>query len=770
MKYLRTILLLIACFVVTSRADAQVGTIKGVVEDSLGAPLEFVNVGLRETKLGAYTDNKGAFTLTDVPVGTYGLVISHVGYRVFKQEVTVENGQIAEIRVTLFSSAFALQRIEVLAVNEKPSVLRGPVALEDVPRNIRVFSEDEIQKIRPQGLEEIVTLAPNVTFGGPGDGREHSFLVRGFDAPLLRDGFNVDNFGGAMDPETFGQESTEVLKGPDSIQYGQSDPGGLINMVSKRPTIDPFRRIELQGGSFGSAETRIDLSGPVGQSKNVTYRLPGLYSYGEHWRDYDTKKTRLFFGPSLRWRMSERTKLTMFLEVTRDKGPADFGTAINNNGELVAPVERVNNHPQDTLERNQFIAGHDFEHFLSDNWAVGNRFRYLDTNYEFSSLWLPAFFDDATGNYTRFPARQKQDNKQLAAQFTLAGDVKLGSNTNRFLLGVDLRRQKAAYSTGYDPSQASVINFLNPDYSEMPLAESQLPWNPNFTGENRIDAAGVFFQDHFSITDDLILSGGLRYDYVTNEGYDYVNSRISDQKDKAWTPQAGLVWHASEQVSLYGNYSESFTPSFSADINGDPLEPEVGEGLEVGTRIRPDGSRFQISVSAFQVTKVNVATADPNDPAFPFGASIASGKLRSRGVETELTGNLAPGLQAIAGLGFVRTKVLEDNTDLKDNAFIRVPEVTADLWVTYELPQGLGLGAGVNYVGKRWVDTANTITIDPHTLLNASVYYSRNGWRFDMVLHNLTNQKYVSSAWGGTGRSVHPGRPFEAIWTIGYGF
>ena len=686
----------------------------------------------------------------------------------------MQNGQIAEIRATLLASAFALKRIEVLAVNEKPSVLRGPVALEDVPRNIRVFSEDEVQKIRPQGLEEIVTLAPNVAFGGPGDGREHSFLVRGFDAPLLRDGFNVDNFGGAMDPETFGQESTEVLKGPDSIQYGQSDPGGLINMVSKRPTVEPFRRIELQGGSFGSAETRIDLSGPVGQTDNVTYRLPGLYSYGEHWRNYDTKKSRLFFGPSLRWRMSERTKLTLFLEVTRDNGPADFGTAINNNGELVAPVERVNNHPLDTLERNQLIVGHDFEHFLSDNWAVGNRFRYLDTNYEFSSLWLPAFYDEATGNYTRFPARQKQDNRQLAAQFTLAGDVKLGTNANRFLLGVDLRRQKAAYATGYDPSKASIINFLNPDYSEMPLAESQLPWNPNFTGDNRINAAGIFLQDHFSITDDLILSGGLRYDYVTNEGYDYVNNRISDQKDKAWTPQAGLVWHASEQVSLYGNYSESFIPSFSKDINGDPLEPEVGEGLEMGMRIQPEDSRFQISASAFQVTKVNVATADPNDPAFPFGASIASGKLRSRGLELELNGNLAPGLQAIAGLGFVRTKVLEDNTDLKDNAFIRIPEVTADLWLTYELPEGawrgLGLGAGVNYVGKRWVTTDNTISIDPHTLLNASVYYSRNGWRFDMVLHNLTNEKYVSSAWGGTGRSVHPGRPFEAIWTIGYGF
>ena len=776
MKYLRTILLLIACFVVTSRADAQMGTIKGVVKDSLGAPLEFVNVGLRETKLGAYTDNKGAFALTDVPVGTYELVISHVGYRVFNQKVTVENGQIAEIRATLFSSAFTLQRIEVLAVNEKPSVLRGPVALEDVPRNIRVFSENEVQKIRPQGLEEIVTLAPNVAFGGPADGREHSFLVRGFDAPLLRDGFNVDNFGGAMDPETFGQESTEVLKGPDSIQYGQSDPGGLINMVSKRPTIEPFRRIELQGGSFGSAETRIDMSGPVGQSKKVTYRLPGIYRYGEHWRNYDTKKTRLFLGPSLRWRMSERTKLTVFLEVTRDNGPADFGTAINNNGELIAPVERVNNHPTDTLERNQLIVGHDFEHFLSDNWAVGNRFRYLDTNYRFSSLWLPAFYDESTGDYTRFPARQKQDNKQMAAQFTLAGDVKLGSNANRFLLGVDLRRQEAEGISAWDPSQASIINFLNPDYSELPLSDAQLPWNPDFLWNSDVVATGIFLQDHFSITEDLILSAGLRYDHVNNKGqlYDQVTNTPGDQKDKAWTPQAGLVWHASGQVSLYGNYSESFLPSTAQDINGDPLDPEVGEGLELGMRIQPEDSRFQISASAFQVAKENIATADPNDPKFPFGASIATGRQRSRGLELELNGNLAPGLQAIAGLGFVRTKVLEGNTDVEGNAFIRVPEVTADLWATYELPEGawrgLGLGAGINYVSRRWVNNDNTISIDPHTLLNASLYYSRNGWRFDMVLHNLTNQKYVSSAWGGTGRSVHPGRPFEAIWTIGYGF
>lgn len=147
--------------------------------------------------------------------------------------------------------------------------LRSGIPLEDLSRSVQVYDAPLIEEIRPWGVEDIVGLAANATFGGPGDGRGHQFSVRGFSAPIMRDGFTNANFGGVMNPETWGMERVEVLKGPDSIQYGESDPGGLINFVSKRARFEPEHRVQLQGASFGVVEPRVDLTGPVGDSARV---------------------------------------------------------------------------------------------------------------------------------------------------------------------------------------------------------------------------------------------------------------------------------------------------------------------------------------------------------------------------------------------------------------------------------------------------------------------------------------------------------------------
>lgn len=153
---------------------------------------------------------------------------------------------------------------------------RSGVPLEDLSRSIQVYDAPLIEEIRPWGVEDIVGLAANATFGGPGDGRGHQFSVRGFSAPIMRDGFTNANFGGVMNPETWAMQRVEVLKGPDSIQYGESDPGGLINFVSKRAQFEPEHRVQLQGASFGVVEPRVDLTGPVGDSARVAYRVLAL--------------------------------------------------------------------------------------------------------------------------------------------------------------------------------------------------------------------------------------------------------------------------------------------------------------------------------------------------------------------------------------------------------------------------------------------------------------------------------------------------------------
>ena len=250
-------------------------------------------------------------------------------------------------------------------------------------------------------------------------------------------------------------------------------------------------------------------------------------------------------------------------------------------------------------------------------------------------------------------------------------------------------------------------------------------------------------------------------------------SRSARSADE-WIPQAGLIWKPLNDIDIFVNYSESFTPNTNFDINGNLLPPENGEGFELGMRWRPLKGALALNAAVFQITKRNVATADPEDPAFPLGASIAQGEQRSEGFELDLRGRPLAGWNLVAALGFASTKVLRDNTGLVGNELTNTPDITFDVFSTYEIQggslRGLGFGGGLSYVGKRWGDLANSAPIDAYTVFNAQLFYRQKSWGIDLVVRNLFDEDYVETAFGGTARGVHPGRPAHAVVTYEYRF
>lgn len=646
--------------------------------------------------------------------------------------------------------------------------LRSGIPLEDLSRSVQVYDAPLIEEIRPWGVEDIVGLAANATFGGPGDGRGHQFSVRGFSAPIMRDGFTNANFGGVMNPETWGMERVEVLKGPDSIQYGESDPGGLINFVSKRARFEPEHRVQLQGASFGVVESRVDLTGSVGGNAKVAYRVVALAEYGEHWRAYDQKTERVYAAPSLLFRISDRMSLNTTLEYTRDDIAADFGTAVTPQGQLFVSTRRVNNHPGDTMEREQLVGGYDFEYAFNPDWTLTQRTRYFDTRYVYSPLWLPNSIDPKTKIYRRFAARQKSDNEELAWQLQLQGSFASGTLRHTVLVGADYRDSESLSGTGYDPTRASFIDFTNPDYSELPLSAAELPFTSAFSFASESDRRGIFLQSHSYLGNRWVLNLGIRHE--DSKTRNLTSTRSADEL----IPQVGLIWKPLNDIDVFVNYSESFTPNTNFDINGNLLPPENGEGFELGMRWRLLKGGLALNAAVFQITKRNVATADPEDPAFPLGASTAQGEQRSEGVEFDLRGRPLAGWNLVAALGFASTKVLRDEAGLAGNELTNTPDITLDVFSTYEIQggflRGLGFGGGLSYVGKRWGDLANTAPIDAYTVLNAQFFYRHDPWSIGLVVRNLLNEDYVETAFGGTARGVHPGRPAHAVVTCGYRF
>ena len=646
--------------------------------------------------------------------------------------------------------------------------LRSGIPLEDLSRSVQVYDAPLIEEIRPWGVEDIVGLAANTTFGGPGDGRGHQFSVRGFRAPIMRDGFANANFGGVMNPETWGMERIEVLKGPDSIQYGESDPGGLINFVSKRPQFERGHRVQLQGSSFGVVEPRVDLTGPVDDRANVAYRVVALAEYGEHWRAYGQKTERVYAAPSLLFRISDRMSLNTTLEYTHDDIAADFGTAVTPQGQLFVNTRRVNNHPVDTMERRQLVGGYDFEYAFNPNWTLTQRTRYFDTRYVYSPLWLPTSIDPKTKIYRRVAARQKSDNEELAWQLQLQRSFTTGPLRHTILVGADYRDSESVSGTGFAPTRASLIDFTNPDYSELPLSEAELPFAPAFAFASESDRRGIFLQNHSYLGDRWVFSIGLRHEDSETR------NPTSTQRADELIPQVGLIWKPLADIDVFANYSESFVPSTAFDINGNLLPPEVGEGYELGLRWRPLNGALALNAAVFRITKRHVATADPAAPTFPLGASIAQGQQRSEGVEFDLRGHPLPGWNLVAALGFASTEVLRDETGLAGNELTNTPDITLDVFSTYEVQggslRGLGFGGGISYVGKRWGNLANTLPIDAYTVFNAQFFYRRDSWSIDLVVRNLLDENYVETAFGGTARGIHPGRPAHAVATYEYRF
>lgn len=295
--------------------------------------------------------------------------------------------------------------IQIVVTGEQDSYLipdastatRTDTPLRDIPRSIQVIPRQVIEDQQAISLEEVLENTAGVSFLGNNDGRGLQFAIRGFDgATVLRDGFRL--FGeDSVEPEVANLERIEVLRGPASVLYGQAEPGGLINLVTKQPLPEPYYNFQFQVGNRDFLSPSIDLSGPLTEDGRLLYRLNALYRQEDSFRDYDNSFNRSFVGPTLTWLISDQTDLTISLEYIEDDDPADYGTVAFGDGIADIPLNRVLNDPDDVIEKDYLSVGYTLEHRFSDNWRLRNQFRYISDDFENDVLALPISLTESTG-------------------------------------------------------------------------------------------------------------------------------------------------------------------------------------------------------------------------------------------------------------------------------------------------------------------------------------------------------------------------------------
>jgi iron complex outermembrane receptor protein len=654
----------------------------------------------------------------------------------------------------------------------------------ETPQSISVVTRDQVAAQQAQSVAEALRYTPGVMPDIYGTTTNFdAFKIRGFSAPRFLDGLRLPIDPGTQFAmpriEPYDLERLEVLKGPSSGLYGSTDPGGLLNMISKRPQATPHYEAEGTFGSFERFQGAFDIGGPIDRNGEFLYRIVGLARQSNTQTDY-LQDNKLFIAPSLTWRPTTDTNFTLLAHYQKidNKGlqqyqPGGATYLPNPYGHL--PYSRYLGEPGlDGATLEQGAIGYAFDRRFTDYLRFSSNFRYTEVSNDTHGTRVEGDFGGTTtGVLPDFRSVPRTFNyvnsnaSNIAADNHLQFDFATGPVAHKLLAGVDYFDLKG--HSDYKFSVIAPIDGFAPVYGVtfVPQA-SALP--SAILSDNSLTQTGIYLQDQVSLDRwRLTLTG--RHDWAStvtaNRGAFAPPSTVT-QNDAATTGRVGLSYLFDSGVAPYINYSTSFVPSAGTGRSGAGFRPTTGEGKEVGIKFRPNGMNLMLTGALFDITQNNVLTPDPANVNF----SVQTGQARVRGFELEARGNVTRELELIGGYTHLIPTVTRSNAGNVGLDLVNVARDVASLWAKYTWYDGpvagLGVGAGVRHVGAAYVDALNVYRVPAYTVFDATVSYDLayarpdlRGWKAQVNVINLTDHYYMASCLSspaycgpGTGRTV----------------
>lgn len=641
------------------------------------------------------------------------------------------------------------------------SAMKGDISILETPQAVSVVTADRIEDQAAQSVNEALRYTAGVRSETSGaQMMDNPLYLRGFQQSSLemyQDGLRsvTPGYFGFFAVEPYGLERVEVLKGPSSVLYGQQAPGGLINVVSKRPTENPVNEVEATVGSFDHYQGGFDVGGTT-EEKNIMYRMVGMVREADTQVDY-VENNRRYFAPSITWAPNEDTKLTVLGSYQRNEGdfyaqvPATAVLLPNPNGHI--PFSRFLGEPDWEYETSERTAvGYEFEHRFNDTVKFEQNFRYTHMSNHRQYLQASgALVDNRLLNRTYNLRDIENDGIAVDSRFRF--DFDTGPIEHKAIVGLDYLWGTSRWLE--QRGTASAIDIYNPVYG------SSVNTNVYSTKSlSDIDAsqAGLYVQDQLKL-DNLILTLGMRQDWAWRDTENLIAGTSTKQNDHAFTKKAGLTYLFDGGIAPYASYSESFNPVVGTDSLGNVFVPETAQQWEVGIKYQPDGFDGIFTVSAFDLARQNVQTYDPADPRY----TLQTGEIRARGLEFEAVSNLDNGISLAAAYTYTDAEITETKTASQlGNTPYRVPRHAASLWVNYDLQQealeGLSVGAGVRYIGETWGNDDNTFKVPGFTLVDLALRYDfgkkfpeAKGLSASINVSNLFDKYYVPGCFTSNG-------------------
>ncbi|HAT3904396.1 TPA: ferrichrome porin FhuA [Citrobacter koseri] len=641
-----------------------------------------------------------------------------------------------------------------IAAKRSATTTKTDTPIEKTPQSVSVVTREEMDIHQPGSVKEALAYTPGAAASTRGASTTYDFvIIRGFYTPgptpnNYLDGIKLqgDYYSSAVvDPYML--ERVELMRGPTSVLYGKSNPGGLISMVSKSPTSEPLKEIQFKMGTDNLFQTGFDFSDSLDDDGVYSYRLTGLARSNDEQQDF-AKQKRYAIAPVFSWKPDEKTNLTLRANIQNEPSTGFYGWLPKEgtveplpDGSRI-PVSFTDAAPNNTYSRYQRMVGYSFEHSFDDTFTVRQNLRYS----QIKTSQQTVYGFGAVGNQlTRQSIVANENYNDFGVDTQLESKFATGDVAHTLLTGVDYSRLRNDIDNAY--GTAPPLDMNNPVYEDVVFPDAK-PFQLNTQHQT-----GLYVQDQLE-WDKWVATLGGRYDWSEQATTIRSSNQKVERNDDQFTWRAGINYLFDNGITPYFSYSESFEPNPSKAWAATPADnvayaPSKGKQYEAGVKYVPKDLPVVVTAAVYELTKTNNLTSDPSNPF----AQVPAGEVRSRGVELEAKAAVNANINMTASYTYTDAEYTEDTT-LKGKTPVQVPKHMASLWGDYTFYEGylsgLTLGTGGRLVGSSYGDPENSFKVGSSTVMDAVVKYdlARLGMAGSSVAVNVTNlldREYVSS-------------------------
>ncbi|MCO6056925.1 TonB-dependent siderophore receptor [Pseudomonas sp. MOB-449] len=642
-------------------------------------------------------------------------------------------------------------------------------ALVEAPRSISVATREQMQDRGVHSLDDAVKYMPGIVSSSYGSDTRFDWMrVRGFEPTQFLDGLPLPKGVYANPkPETWNLDRLALLRGPASSVYGQTPPGGLLDMVSRRPSAESSNEIEVEYGSDNHRQINFASTGKIDEQGQFLYSVSGVVRDGGTQIDHIDDK-RYNIAPSLTWNIDTDTTLTLLSQFTRDDTGVTSQFRPIQGTKIDMPFGKISHHKNlgdpnyEYYDRTYYALGYAFEHRFNDVWQFRQNLRYTKSDLSFQTItvnsYIPAFADfgfvvDDEGNTGRSSTNVDEDISQFAVDNNFQADFATGDITHTLLLGLDHQRSNTNFLSIF--GQVPGVNVTNPIYG---LPITRPPRSDAFYDYNqKTRQTGVYVQDQMALDQWRLTLGG-REDWV-HTGTEFFNKgdATNTERDQEFSGNAALSYVFESGFVPYLSYAESFQTTSNATASPtESFKPTQGKQWELGIKYQPPGTDIMLTAAVYDLTQQNVSVTN-RIAGIP--VTSQTGEVKVKGLELEAVADVTENLKVIAAYTQAESEVQDG--EFKGNRLQLMPNRQASLWADYTwhdgMLDGFGIGAGARYTGNTYGDQANTELghANSYTVFDAAVHYdlgsldsSLTGASLALNATNLLDKDYISTCDG----------------------